>query len=185
MTVRTLRLLTDRLELRRFDEGDAEACFRNWMSDPEVARFATWRPHRDVSETRSVIASWVAEYPLGSMDWCIVLRSTGQPVGSITAVRDHPESGYCEIGYCLSQSQWDHGYMTEALTAVSRYILDVTDYVFLQARYDMENEASGRVLEKCNYRRVCDREMPDPKTGRPRTYRFMRLMRSDVMLFAD
>ena len=55
----------------------------------------------------------------------------------------------------------------------------------MQARYDTENEASGRVLEKCNYKEACVRTMPDPKTGRLRTYRFMRLMRSDVMLFAD
>ena len=75
--------------------------------------------------------------------------------------------------------------MTEAVTAVSRYILDTTDYIFIQARYDTENEASGRVLEKCNYKEACVRELPDPKTGRLRTYRFMRLMRSDVMLFAD
>lgn len=185
MTVRTPALRTERLILRRFQVSDAEACFRNWMSDPEVARFVTWSPHRDVAETRAIISTWVSEYELGTMDWCITLRSTGEPIGSITAVRDHPELRYCEMGYCLAQSEWDMGYMTEALTAVSRFILDTTDYIFLQARYDTENEASGRVLEKCNYRPVCDSEMPDPKTGRMRTYRFMRLMRSDVMLFPD
>ena len=183
--IRTPRLRTERLELRRFEAGDAEACFRSWMSDPEVALFTTWSPHRDVSQTRRTIGSWVRQYENGSMDWCITLRSTGEPIGSITAVRDHPEQRYCELGYCLAQRHWDSGYMTEALTAVSRYILDTTDYIFLQARYDTENEASGRVLEKCNYREACVRSLPDPKTGRIRTYRFMRLMRSDVMLFAD
>lgn len=117
MTVRTLRLKTERLELRRFEVSDAGACFRNWMSDPEVAHFTTWRPHAGLDETRSVIAGWVAEYPSGSMDWCITLD--GEPIGSITAVRDHPDQGWCEIGYCLSQRFWDRGYMTEALTAVS------------------------------------------------------------------
>ena len=77
------------------------------------------------------------------------------------------------------------GVEMEALTAVSRYIMDFTDYLFIQARYDTENEASGRVMEKCNYKPACEREMPDPKTGRMRTYRFMRLYRSDVMLFVD
>lgn len=185
MTVRTRRLRTERLELRRFEESDAEACYRNWMSDPEVTRFATWHTHRGIQETKRVLNLWIREYDMGSMDWCITLRSTGEPIGSITAVRDHPDLKYCEIGYCLSQRYWDMGYMTEAVRAVSRYILDTTDYVFIQARYDTENEASGRVLEKCNYKEACKREMPDPKTGEIRTYRFMRLMRSDVMLFAD
>lgn len=183
--MRTRRLRTERLELRRFEEDDAEACFKSWMSDPEVTHFATWSPHRDVLQTRRTIGSWVRQYDAGSMDWCITLRSTGEPIGSITAVRDHPDQRYCEIGYCLAQRYWDNGYMTEAVTAVSRYILDTTDYIFIQARYDTENEASGRVLEKCNYKEACVRELPDPKTGRLRTYRFMRLMRSDVMLFAD
>ena len=185
MTVRTLRMITPRLELRRFEVSDAEACFRNWMSDPEVAAFTTWPPHKDVSETEGILSSWVAEYGCGSMDWCIVWSQTGKPIGSITAVGDHPDEGWCEIGYCLSQEYWDRGIMTEALTAVSRYIFDRTDYTFIQARYDTENEASGRVLEKCNYRSVGERELPDPKTGIIRTYRFMRLLRSDVMLFVD
>ena len=184
MTVRTLNLRTERLDLRRFSVDDAPVCFRNWMSDPEVARFATWSAHRDVAETESVISGWVREYDLGTMDWCICLRG-GEPIGSITAVRDHPDQGYCEIGYCLGQRYWDRGLMPEALRAVTRYIFDVTDYVFIQARYDTENSASGRVLEKCNYREACVRDLPDPKTGRTRTYRFMRIMRSDVMLFVD
>ena len=173
------------MELRRFEPSDAERCFREWMSDPEVTHFATWNPHKSVEETRSVIGSWISEYDNGSMDWCITLRQTGEPIGSITAVRDHPGEGWCEIGYCLGQRHWDKGYMTEALTAVSRYIFDMAGYGFIQARYDTENEASGRVLEKCNYRDIGTRDLPDPKTGRIRTYRFMRLMRSDVMLFVD
>ena len=184
MTVRTLNLRTERLDLRRFSVDDAPVCFRNWMSDPEVARFATWNAHRDVAETESVISEWVREYDLGTMDWCICLRD-GEPIGSITAVRDHPDQRYCEIWYCLGQRYWDRGLMTEALRAVTRYIFDVTDYVCIQARYDTENAASGRVLEKCNYREACVRDLPDPKTGRTRTYRFMRIMRSDVMLFVD
>ena len=74
MTVRTLNLRTERLDLRRFSVDDAPVCFRNWMSDPEVARFATWSAHRDVAETESVISGWVREYDLGTMDWCICLR---------------------------------------------------------------------------------------------------------------
>lgn len=122
------------------------------------------------------------EYGAGSMDWCIVLRSTGEPVGSITAVQDFPERRYCEIGYCLSQRLWDNGYMTEAIRAVTRYIFDTTDYLWIQARYDTENEASGRCLEKCNYACMGERTMPDPKTGRVREYRFMRITRSDLLL---
>lgn len=179
---RTARLLTERLQLRRFRPDDAEAAFRNWMSDPEVARFVTWEAHRDVAESRRVIEGWVGEYDHGTMDWCITLRSSDEPIGSITVVRDHPVERYCEIGYCLSQRHWDNGYMTEAVRAVVNYVFDTTDRLWVQARYDTENEASGRCLEKCNFSETGVRDMPDPKTGRIRRYRFMALTRSDVML---
>ena len=181
----TARLLTERLQLRRFREDDAEAAFRNWMSDPEVTRFLSWETHPDQEVSRRTIAGWVSEYASGTMDWCITLRGSDEPIGSITVVREHPEKGYCEIGYCLSQRHWDRGYMTEALRAVVNYVFDTTDYEWIQARHDTENEASGRCLEKSNFRETGILELPDPKTGRMRTYRFMRLMRSDVMLFAD
>ncbi len=62
---------------------------------------------------------------------------TGEPVDSIIAVRDHPDLRYCEVGYCLAQAQLDRGYITEMLTAVSGYILNITDYIFIQVRYDI------------------------------------------------
>ena len=109
----TARLLTERLQLRRFREDDADAAFRNWMGDPEVTQFLSWDAHPDPSESRRVIAGWVDEYRNGTMDWCITLRRSDEPIGSITVVREHPEKGYCEIGYCLSQRYWDQGYMTD------------------------------------------------------------------------
>lgn len=178
---RTQRLLTERLQLRRFTADDAERAFRNWMSDPEVSRFVTWSAHADVDESRRVISQWVREYELGSMDWCITLRGSDEPIGSITVVRDHPDEGYCEVGYCLSQRYWDRGYMTEALRAVVNYVFDTTDRLWIQARYDTENEASGRCMEKSNFHEVCVKELPDPKTGRLRRYRFMAIDRSDLL----
>ena len=178
----TARLLTERLQLRRFREDDADAAFRNWMGDPEVTQFLSWDAHPDPSESRRVIAGWVDEYRNGTMDWCITLRRSDEPIGSITVVREHPEQGYCEIGYCLSQRYWDQGYMTEAIRAVVNYVFDTTGYDWIQARHDTENEASGRCLEKANFRETGVLELPDPKTGRERSYRFMALMRGDVML---
>jgi ribosomal-protein-alanine N-acetyltransferase len=150
------------------------------MSDPDVAYFTTWEAHTDLDHTRRVIASWISEYSRGSMDWCIVHRSNNMPIGSITAVRDHPDKGWCEIGYCLSQDYWDMGIMTEALRAVVRFIFDNTGYEWIQARHEVENEASGRVMEKSGFRHVGTYDLVNPKSGRTVPYRFMMIRRSDV-----
>lgn len=180
--IRTHHLITERLEMRMFRESDALQAYRNWMSDPEVAHFTSWEAHRSPEESLRVIRSWVAEYPLGSIDWCITLRGSDEPIGGITVVQHHPEKGYCEIGYVLSQRYWDRGYMTEALRAAVNFIFDHTDYEWIQARHDTENEASGRCLEKCNFRVLGMRDLPDPKTGKVRTYRFMGIARRDVFV---
>ncbi|MBQ8179153.1 MAG: GNAT family N-acetyltransferase [Candidatus Methanomethylophilaceae archaeon] len=180
--IRTRHLLTERLELRMFTMEDVRDAHRNWMTDPDVTHFLTWDVHGDVSETARVISAWIDQYPAGSMDWCITLRGSTEPIGSITAVRDHPDEGYCEIGYCLSQRYWDNGYMTEAIRAIVRYIFDTTCYGWIQARHEVENEASGRCLEKCNFREWGRREMVNPKTGRTCTYRFMGIRRGDLLL---
>jgi RimJ/RimL family protein N-acetyltransferase len=42
---------TDRLVARPAVVADAQAVFGEYASDPAVARFMTWRPHRNIGET--------------------------------------------------------------------------------------------------------------------------------------
>lgn len=146
--------MTDRLILRRFEETDYQAAYDNWMSDPDVTEFLTWDAHSSPKVSLAVIREWVEAYQYGSMDWCITLRSNREPIGGITAVQDFPSKRYCELGYCLSQRYWNKGLMQEALSAVVRYIFENTNYLWIQARYDIENEASGRCLENCGFREM-------------------------------
>src|SRR6476646_6762262 len=44
-----------RVTLRTPTLDDAELLFERMASDPEVSRYMSWRPHRDVGETRRVI----------------------------------------------------------------------------------------------------------------------------------
>ncbi len=46
------RLITDRLFLRRLRKDDAEPMFRNWDSDPEVAKYTLWITHENVETTK-------------------------------------------------------------------------------------------------------------------------------------
>lgn len=43
-----------RVRLRAPRIDDADAIFAGMTSDPEVTRYLTWTPHRDVDETRRV-----------------------------------------------------------------------------------------------------------------------------------
>ena len=52
------------------------------------------------------------------------------------------------IGYVLARDYWNHGYVTEALrTVIDRLFADGVQVV--QAEHNVNNPASGRVMEKC------------------------------------
>ena len=178
--IRTFPIKTPNLYLRRFVMPDAAKAYENWMSDKDVTEFLTWEAHRSPEESERVIGEWIRSYELGTMDWCITLRRDGEQIGSITAVQDFPEEGYCELGYCLSKEYWGKGYMTEAVKAVTGFIFSNTDYKWVQARCDSENYGSKRCLEKCNYGLVANFDLPRGKGGEMRMFHMMRIDRRDT-----
>ena len=58
----TQKIETERLILRKAKTDDAVPMFRNWASDPEVAKFLTWPPHSSLETTSNVLRQWIAEY---------------------------------------------------------------------------------------------------------------------------
>ena len=78
----------DRIALRAPLIGDAEALFAELTSDPEVTRYLSWPPHRDVEETRGVITGL---FNVGiDHTWLITLRDSGELVGQIGYLDTEP-----------------------------------------------------------------------------------------------
>lgn len=145
----TVTLETDRLILRRFSLEDAEEMFKNWANDSEVTRFLTWYPHGNVETTKEVVSIWVADYAKDTTyNWGIELKETGQLIGSISAVDFSQKDCRCEIGYCISKAYWNKGFMTEALKEVMRFLFSEIGINRIQAKHDVLNPGSGKVMEK-------------------------------------
>ncbi len=64
----TVMIETDRLLLRRFEEADIEAAFRNWMSDEKVTKFLRWPTHKSVKTSEEILKGWIC-YCIGSKWW--------------------------------------------------------------------------------------------------------------------
>ena len=159
----TQTIETSRLILRRAIREDAEPMFRNWASDPEVTKFLTWPAHSDIAVSEMVIGSWLQEYEKDSYyQWMIELKEIGQPIGSISVVRQNDRVEEAEIGYCIGSQWWHRGIMTEALSAVIAYLFDEVGMNRIAARHDPNNPHSGGVMRKCGMKyegtnRACDR----------------------------
>ena len=146
----TKTLETPRLILRRFQEGDGDFMYKNWASDPEVTKFLTWPTHPSVEVSRKIGASWVANYEKPDYyQWAIVPKELGEPIGSIAVVEPNEKAESMEVGYALSRKYWGQGIMTEAFTAVIRYLFEEVGILRVSSRHDPNNPASGKVMQKC------------------------------------
>ena len=146
----TQTIETSRLILRRARREDAEPMFRNWASDPEVTKFLTWPAHSSIAVSEMVIGSWLQEYEKDSYyQWMIVLKEIGEPIGSISVVRQNDRVEEAEIGYCIGSRWWHKGITTEALTAVIEYLFTEVGMNRVAARHDPNNPHSGGVMRKC------------------------------------
>ncbi|MFL2129664.1 GNAT family N-acetyltransferase [Ruoffia sp. FAM 24228] len=120
----TKEIETDRLLLRRFTKADAQAVYTNYARDDLATKYLTWPSHQDVSVTEAL--------------------------GDITASIPHEfeKIDACEIGYVLSPKLWGQGYMSEAMKAVTKYLLKEAGFNRVIARHDVANPASGKVMQK-------------------------------------
>lgn len=146
----TQTIETPRLLLRRAVPEDAVPMFRNWASDPEVTKYLTWPAHESIAVSERVILNWIQEYEKESYyQWMIVLKEPGEPIGSISAVRQREDIGEVEIGYCLGTRWWHKGIMSEALAAVMAFFFTEVGMNRVAARHDPNNPRSGAVMRSC------------------------------------
>ena len=146
----TQTIETNRLILRRFVPEDAQAAFRNWMRDPAVTEFLTWDPHPDPEHTGELLRKWCAEYEKRDYyQWAIELKEIGEPIGSISVVKQDEKTEMAHIGYCIGKPWWHRGYTSEALAAVIDFLFREVGVNRIETQHDPANPHSGGVMRKC------------------------------------
>lgn len=147
----TQRLESDRLILRQFEISDAEAMYKNWVSDDDVTKFLMWSTHKDVGETKSILKEWLSSYSDERYyQWAIVLKENGnEPVGSIAAVSLDDMASKVHIGYCIGKKWWNKGITSEALKTVMNFFFERVEVNRIESRHDSRNPNSGKVMKKC------------------------------------
>ncbi|WBW97334.1 GNAT family N-acetyltransferase [Oceanirhabdus sp. W0125-5] len=149
--VGTQRIETERLILRRFKEEDAHDMYNNWASDTEVTRYLSWPAHSSVEVTKKIIEMWLNSYNNQEhYQWAIELKENGEVIGTISLIEINNKDENCEVGYCIGKEFWNKGILTEALSEMIKFAFSEIGFQRIAARHNLDNPASGRVMEKCN-----------------------------------
>lgn len=144
----TAILNTERLTLREFKWDDAEDMYYHWANDEKVTHYLTWPPHQSIEDTRQLLASWIQSYENGDFyNWAIVVRDSQTLIGNISVTHIDHKTNTVEIGYCIGQAYWGHGYVAEALKEVISYLF-TEGFDLVRARHDKNNPRSGKVMQK-------------------------------------
>ena len=163
-----MKLETERLILRPWEDADAEECYR-YAKDPRVGPAAGWPAHTDVEVSRRAIREILAV----PETYAIVWRETGLPIGSI-GLHFHSDlaekDDEAELGYWLGVPWWGRGIVPEAARELLRHAFEDLGLSRVWCGYFEGNHKSKRVQEKLGFRhqRVTE-NVPVPQMGEERT----------------
>ena len=148
---------TERLILRRIRMEDAEEVFKNWTSDDDVSRYMTWETHKSVEDTKNWISfvNQNCNYST-SFEWVVLVKETGELIGSIGAYFKEEKDNRFEVGYGYSKKYWRKGYATESLKGVMDYLINEKKIKRFYCAHAKDNPASGAVMQKVGFKYVKD-----------------------------
>jgi len=142
------RIETERLVLRKMRRSDAKDLFA-YASNPEVTRHTMWNTHRTLRDSEQFLEAIEHRYRDGQVtNWGIEAKSNGKFIGTCGFVYWAPEHQRAEIGYALSADYWNQGLMSEAALAVLRFGFEKMNLNRLEARCNLANIGSERVMQK-------------------------------------
>ena len=145
-------LQTERLTLRRWEDGDADDLYR-YVKDPDVGPIAGWPPHRSVEESRGVIGNVLN----GREAYAVCLKADNRAIGAIELkLNGHTDmterDDECELSYWLGKPFWGRGIMPEAAGEMLRHAFEDIGMTKVWVGYYEGNVKSKRVQEKVGFR---------------------------------
>ena len=119
-----MKIETERLILRRWEESDADDLYK-YASDPDVGPIAGWPPHKSIDESRNIIKTVFC----GAEAYAVCLKSDNRAIGAIELkLNGHTDmterDDECELGYWLGKPFWGQGIMPEATREMLRHAFE-------------------------------------------------------------
>lgn len=172
-------LETRRLILRPWEEADAESLYK-YAKDPAVGPIAGWPPHTSVENSREIIREILS----APETYAVVLKETGEPVGSVGLLLDDKSNAPLEVhegevGYWIGVPYWGQGLIPEAVRELLRHCFEDLGCTAAWCGSYEGNEQSKRVQEKCGFKYHHTRKGDPSVEADVRTEHFTYLTKGD------
>ncbi len=149
-----LPLRTERLRLRAFEFGDADALYA-FHSDPDAVRYVPFAP-RTREQTAEVLQRKMAHTALhqeGDLLELAVARADDRAlIGDVLLALRSVEHRTVEVGYIFAPTAGGRGYATEAVRALVDLAVTTVGARRITARLDARNRPSAALLERLGFR---------------------------------
>ena len=146
-----MKLETERLVLREWEESDAQSLYE-YAKDPDIGPIAGWNVHKSVDESREIIKTFFSK----PHTFAVCLKSDNKAIGCVglklgedTDMTEAPDE--CELGYWIGKPFWGQGLIPEAVREILRYAFEDLGMSAVWCGYYDGHEKSKRVQQKCGF----------------------------------
>jgi ribosomal-protein-alanine N-acetyltransferase len=147
-----LRVLGPRLELRYPGAADAPALLE-LASDPEVTRFFSWGPYREVAEPRRWIEGAPERRDTGRLLELVIVHPEAGAIGVTSLAEPSRRDARATVGTWLGRPWWGSGANSESKALVTALAFRALGLIRLTALASTRNPRSQRALERVGFRR--------------------------------
>lgn len=146
-------LETDRLVLKNIGYEDIPFIHKEFSTDGVNQYLYDAEPVGSDEEAKSLIDFFVEPEPRNQHRWILVLKDTGEKIGTCGFHHWNTSTHEVEVGYDLQPDYWRNGYMSEALAAILAFSKNEMQAKKVHACIYPDNVASVQIAEKFGFMR--------------------------------
>ena len=147
-----IKIIGERIYLRRFKTGDISERYVRWLNDPQVNKFLSTSGHH---QTFEIVKSYVNSYKNDKKRLLlgIFLKENNHHLGNLTFSLIDWKIGFAAIGICIGDKRyWRKGYGVEALGCAEKFSFEKLKLTRLKAGVCERNIASVKLFKKAGFR---------------------------------
>jgi len=144
-------LESERLMLRQLIRKDIGALYKIYSSEA-VMKYYGMFPLEEYHQVERLVLTFQKGFEeRRTIRWGIVLKETGELIGTCGYHNMQPRNYRAEIGYEIREDHWNKGYATEAIRELLNFGYEQLGLNRVEALVYPENLASHRALEKLGF----------------------------------